>query len=103
MKVMRKSMEPTLTIVDGDIHAYVFDGYDISIIAFWSNFEIVYEPSQRSSIQQVRQSFKYRCLINGSFLEWTREHAGWLSISGNHVTPLKQDRQLTHVATLNTA
>jgi len=61
-------MEPPLKIVDDDIHAYTFDTYDISIIAFRSNFEIVYEPSQTLSIHQVRQRFKYRYVINGSFL-----------------------------------
>ena len=97
-----KLMEPTLKIVDDDIHAYMFDAYDISIIAFRSNFEIVYEPSQTLSIHEVGQSFKYRYLVNGSFFEWSRDHAGWLSISGNNLMPLKHDRQLTHIAILNT-
>ncbi len=96
------SMKPTLKINDDDIHAYTFDAYDISIIAFRSNFEIVYEPSQRLSIHEVGQSFKYRYLVNGSFFEWSGEHAGWLSISGNNLMRLKHDRQLTHIAILNT-
>jgi hypothetical protein len=95
-------MEPTLKIVDDDIHTYTFDAYDMSIIAFRRNFEIIYEPSQRLSIHEVGQSFKYRYLVNGSFFEWSREHAGWLSISGNNLMPLKHDRQLTHIAILNT-
>jgi Phosphodiester glycosidase len=80
----------------------MFDAYDISIIGFRSNFEMVYEPSQRLSIHQIGQSFKYRYLVNGSFFEWSGEHAGWLSISGNKLMRLKQDRQLTHIAILNT-
>src|SRR5919109_277027 len=96
------SMEPTLKIVDDDIHAYTFDTYDMSIIAFRSNFEIIYDPSQSLSIHEIGQSFKYRYLVNGSFFEWSGEHAGWLSISGNNLAPLKHDRQLTHLAILNT-
>ncbi len=95
-------MEPTLKITDDDIYAYTFDAYDMSIIAFPSNFEIVYEPSQTLSIHQVGQNFKYRYLVNGSFFEWSGEHAGWLSILGNKLAPLKRDRQLTHIAILNT-
>jgi hypothetical protein len=95
------TMEPTLKIVDDNIHAYMFDAYDISIIAFRSNFEIVYEPSQTLSIHEVGQSFKYRYLVNGSFFEWSGEHSGWLSISGNNLRRLKHDHQLTHVAILN--
>jgi len=95
-------MEPTLKIVDDDIHAYTFDIYKMSVIAFRSNFEIVYEPAQKLSIHQVGQRFEYRYLINGSFFEWSGEHAGWLSISGNNLMPLKHDRQLTHIAILNT-
>lgn len=95
-------MEPTSKVVDNDIHAYTFDLYDMSIIAFRSSFEVVYEPAQRLSIHQVGKSFNYRYLVNGSFFEWSGEHAGWLSISGNNLTPLKQDRQLTHIAVVNT-
>ena len=102
MQVTGKSMEPTLKIVDDDIHEYTFNAYDISIIAFRRNFEIIYEPSQTLSVHQVGQRFKYRYLVNGSFFEWSGEHAGWLSISGNNLTPLKHDRQLTHVAVLKT-
>ncbi len=94
-------MEPSLKIVDDDIHAYTFDVYDMSILAFRSNFEIVYEPLQTVSMHQVGQNFQYRYLVNGSFFEWSGEHAGWLSISGNNLMPLKQDPQLTHVAILN--
>jgi hypothetical protein len=97
-----KGNKHTLKIVDDDIHVYTFDTYDISILAFRSNFEIVYEPAQRLSIREVGQRFKYRYLINGSFFEWSGLHAGWLSIAGNHIRPLKQDRQLTHIAILNT-
>jgi hypothetical protein len=95
-------MEPTVKIVDNDIQAYTFNTLDIRIIAFRSNFEIVYEPVQRLSIHQVGQSFKYRYLVNGSFFEWSGKHAGWLSITGNRLMPLKQDRQLTHIAVLHT-
>jgi hypothetical protein len=94
-------MDPTLKLVDDDIYAYTFDAYGMSIIAFRSNFEIIYEPSQRLSIHQVGQIFNYRYLVNGSFFEWSGEHAGWLSISGNHLMPLKHDPQLTHIAILN--
>lgn len=96
------SMEPTLKIVDVDIYVYTFDTYNISIVAFRTIFEIVYEPSQTLSIHQVGQNFKYRYLVNGSFFEWSGKHAGWLSISGNKHMPWKHDRQLTHIAILNT-
>jgi hypothetical protein len=95
-------MEPASKFVDDDIHAYTFDAYEISILAFRSNFEIVYEPSQALSIHEVGRRFKYRYLVNGSFFEWSGEHAGWLSISGNNLSPFKRDRQLTHIAILNT-
>jgi len=95
-------MKPTLKIVDDDIHAYMFDAYDMSIIAFRGNFEVVYKPSQTLSIHEVGQSFRYRYLVNGSFFEWSGEHAGWLSIAGNNLMRLKPDRQLTHIAILNT-
>jgi len=96
------SMEPTLKIVDDDIHAYTSDADELSIIAFRNNFEIIYEPSQRLSIHEIGGRFKYHCIVNGSFFEWSGEHAGWLSISGNNLMPLKRDPQLTHIAALDT-
>jgi len=95
-------MEPALKIVDDDIQVYIFNAFDISIIAFRSNFEIVYEPAQRLSIHQIGQNFNYRYLVNGSFFESSGKHAGWLSISGSNLMGLKHDRQLTHIAILNT-
>jgi hypothetical protein len=95
-------MEPTSKIDDVDIYAYTFEACGMSVVSFRNNFEIVYEPAQTLSIHQVGQSFKYRYLVNGSFFEWSGKHAGWLSILGNKLAPLKQDRQLTHIAILNT-
>ena len=95
-------MEPTLKFVDDDIHAYMFDTYGMSIIAFRSNFEIVYKPSQSLSLYQIRQRFSYRYLVNGSFFEWSGVHTGWLSIAGDNLMRWKHDRQLTHLAILNT-
>lgn len=95
-------MEPTSEILDNDIHAYTFDVYGVSVIAFRSNFEIVYEPQPKLSVREIGRRFKYRYLINGSFFEWTGKHAGWLSISGNKLMRFKRDRQLTHIAILNT-
>ena len=95
-------MEPTLTIIDDDFHAYMFDTYHISIITFPSSFEIIYEPRQKLSIREVGRRFKYLYLVNGSLFEWSGNHAGWLSISGKNLMPFKQDRQLTHIAILNT-
>jgi exopolysaccharide biosynthesis protein len=95
-------MEPTSTIVDDNIRAYTFDTYDVSIIAFQRNFEIIYKPAPMLSIREVGRRSNYRYLINGSFFEWTGKHAGWLSIAGHKFAPFKRDRQLTHIAILNT-
>ncbi len=94
-------VQPTSTISDDDVQVYLFDAYEVSIIAFQGSFEIIYEPSQTLSIQEVLQRSPYRYLINGSFFELSGEHAGWLSISGQPATPLKDDRQLTHIVILN--
>ena len=94
-------IEPSMKWIENDFHAYSFDLFQISVIAFRDNFEVIYDPTQSQSVQQIIGHFKYRCLVNGSFFEWSGQHAGWLSVLGNHFTPLKQDRQLTHVAILN--
>lgn len=95
-------MEPTLQIVDDGIHAYTFDPYGISVIAFPGNFEIIYNPAPTVSIREAGRKFNYRFVINGSFFEWNGKHAGWLSSLGNKLAPYKRDRQLTHIASLNT-
>ena len=102
--ILAESAEQRLgkTIEDDKIIVYNSDLYDITVVGFKSNFDIVYEPQQPSSLKQAGQKQPYLYIINGSYFEGSRVHAGWLSIFGVEQTPLKKDRQLTHMAVLDT-
>jgi len=91
------------TMLDGETVVYNSDLYDITIVGFKDNFEIIYEPQKRPTLKQAGQKQGYRYLINGSYFEGSRVHAGWLSIFGNQHTPIKDDRQLGYIAVLDTS
>ena len=91
------------TIVDGETVVYNSDIYDITIVGFKENFEIIYDPQKPPTLKQAGQKYGYRYLINGSYFEGSRVHAGWLSIFGIQHAPLKDDRQLSHMAVLDTS
>jgi len=100
-----KSVEQRVgkTLSDGDIIIYNSDLYDLTIVGFKDNFEIIYEPEQPLSLKEAGDKYTFRYLINGSYFEASRVHAGWLSIFGTQYTPLKDDRQLSHMAVLDTS
>ncbi len=91
------------TIKDGNTIIYNSDIYDITIIGFKGNFEVLYDPQDPPSLSTAGQLYGYRYLINGSYFEGSRVHAGWLSVLGERHTPLKDDRQLSHMAVLDTS
>jgi len=90
------------TIMDNGILVHNSENFGITIVGFKSNFEIIYEPSQPLSLKEAGEKHPYPYIINGSYFEGSRVHAGWLSIFGVQQTPIKDDRQLSHMAILDT-
>ena len=97
----QQTIYPDRTIKDGDFMVYQFNNYDMTIVSFLSSFDFIYKPSQDLSIQTVATKSNYRYMINGSFFEASKEHAGWLSLLGEEKTPIKEDRQLSHIIKFN--
>lgn len=97
-----RPVKPNQILKDERMQIYNFTAFEMTIIGFAGNFEILYQPSQTASVQKVGQDSGYRCVVNGSFFEQSRDHAGWLSLFGKKLTPVKPDRQLSHITTLNT-
>ncbi|NEQ66034.1 MAG: phosphodiester glycosidase family protein [Symploca sp. SIO2D2] len=93
---------PDSQVKDGDVIAYQFPNYDLTILSFVDNFDFIYQPSQNQSLKTVAEEFDYRYLVNGSFFEASREHAGWLAVLGQEKTPFKEDPQLSHIIQYNT-
>ena len=91
------------TIIDDGVVVYNSADFDLSIIGFKDNFEIIYEPLNPFSLEAAAQQYPYRYIINGSYFEHSRVHAGWLSIFGVSHSPVKPDRQLSHMAILDTS
>ncbi|NER50356.1 MAG: hypothetical protein F6J92_27520, partial [Symploca sp. SIO1A3] len=93
---------PDFQVKDGDVIAYQFPNYDLTILSFVDNFDFIYQPSQTQSLKTVAEEFDYRYLVNGSFFEASGEHAGWLAVLGQERTPFKEDPQLSHIIQYNT-
>ncbi len=67
-------------------------------LVFW------YRPHNELPLDSVARREAFRCLINGSFFDGARGnagHAGWLSLFGLRISPLRDDRQLTHIVRWN--
>jgi len=92
---------PDSIVKDDDVMIYQFNKYDIIIVSFVGNFDFIYQPSQTLSVKTVAIESNYRYLVNGSFFEASKEHAGWLSVLGQEKTPLKEDPQLSHIIQFN--
>ena len=94
---------PNSQFLDDDILVQTDATFGVTIVGFTDNFEFLYEPSNPLSLKQAAQKQAYRYIINGSYFEGSRVHAGWLSIFGVQEAPIKVDRQLTHMAILDTS
>lgn len=91
------------TMIEDGVLIYNTENYEMSIVGFKGGFEIIYEPSQAMSLKEAAEKYNLPYIINGSYFEGSRTHAGWLSILGVQHTPLKADRQLSHMAILDTS
>lgn len=91
------------TLMDNDIIVHNSSAFGLTIIGFSKNFELIYAPSDPLSLEDAGQEHAFRYIINGSYFEGNRVHAGWLSIYETQHTPLKPDRQLSHMAVLDTS
>lgn len=72
----------------------------ITVVELPDTMVFLYRPNNTLSLDSIVRRDNLRGLINGSFFEGVRgnaRHAGWLSIYGRCITPLMDDRQLSHV------
>lgn len=89
------------TILDGNVIIYNSGLYDMTIVGFKGDIEIIYDAENPPTLKQAGQLNDYRYLINGSYFHASREHAGWLSILGTQHAELLDDKQLSHIVVLN--
>ncbi|NES71841.1 MAG: hypothetical protein F6K24_44890, partial [Okeania sp. SIO2D1] len=99
--IYQQTIYPDSSFQDGEIMAYKFNNYDMTIVSFVGNFDFIYKPSQTESIKTVATKSNYTYIVNGSFFEESKEHAGWLSVLGQIKTPVKEDKQLSHIISFN--
>lgn len=100
-KSSQQTIYPDRTVKDGDVMVYQFNNYDMTIVSFLDSFDFIYKPSQEVSVKTVATKSNYRYMVNGSFFEASKEHAGWLSLLGQEKTPIKEDTQLSHIIRYN--
>lgn len=99
--IYQQTVYPDSSFKDGNIMAYKFNNYDMTIVSFVGNFDFIYKPSQVESVKNVATKSNYKYMVNGSFFEESKEHAGWLSVLGQQQTPIKEDKQLSHIISFN--
>ncbi len=95
--------QPSGILHDSDLVVYQFDRYDMTIVGTKGAVTFVYRPHQPPTVRASAESLGFRCVINGSYFEGTQlhaKHAGWLSLHGDSITPVMDDRQLYAVVRL---
>ena len=77
---------------------FQLDSFGVTIVGFEDLVDVIYDPDHPTSLNDLAASQPHRILMNGSYFEASRVHAGWLSVYGDQHAPLKDDRQLSHMA-----
>jgi exopolysaccharide biosynthesis protein len=94
------TIPPDSTVTIGDMTVRVWNHPRMVIVSVPDTVVFCYLPRNGAPLDSVARREDLRCLINGSFFNGVRgdaSHAGLLSIYGKYITPLMDDRQLTHV------
>ncbi len=76
----------------------------MTVVEVPDTLTFLYLPRNDVPLDSIARREKFRAVINGSFFDGTRgnaSHAGWLSMYGMNVTPMMDDRQLTHVVRID--
>ncbi len=94
----KPDIENGKTTIENGVLIHSTENYGMTIIGFSEGFDIIYEPTHPISLKEAAEKHPCSYIINGSYFEDSRVHAGWLSIFGAQIAPLKADRQLTHMA-----
>lgn len=88
----------------GNVTAAIWAHPRLTVVDVPDTLAFYYLPQNDATLDSIARREDLRCLINGSFFNGARgdaSHAGWLSQYGHRVTPLMDDRQLTHIVRNN--
>ncbi len=97
-------LSPDSVTRSGKVTVAMWKHPHVTIVEVPDTLVFYYLPRNDASLDSIARRENLRCLINGSFFNGARgnaSHAGWLSLYGHRVTPLMDDRQLTHVVRNN--
>jgi len=91
---------------DGKEKIFNYEKYGITVIELHSGFEFLFIPKDVASIKSIAEEKGFRFVINASYFDGDNtnaSHAGWLRVFGRTISPVKMDRQLTHIFQFDTA
>jgi exopolysaccharide biosynthesis protein len=95
---------PDSTMTIGAMTVRVWKHPRMVIVTVPDTVVFCYFPRNGAPLDSIARREGLRCLINGSFFNGVRgdaSHAGLLSLYGQDITPVMDDRQLTHVVRTN--
>ncbi len=97
-------LSPDSIARSGNVIVAMWNAPRVTIVEVPDTLVFCYLPQNDAPLDSIARRQNLRCLINGSFFNGARgnaSHAGWLSMYGCRVTPLMDDRQLTHIVRNN--
>jgi hypothetical protein len=92
------------TVRSSDVVVSIWKHPHVTVVEVPDTLVFCYLPRNEAPLDSIARREKLRCVINGSFFEGARgnaSHAGWLWLYGLEITPVMDDRQLTHVVRNN--
>jgi len=97
-------LSPDTVAIAGSVRVSLWDHRRIVVVEVPDTLTFLYLPHNEIPLDSLARRENLRCLINGSFFQGVRgnaQHAGWLAMYGQKLTPTMDDRQLTHVVVSN--
>jgi exopolysaccharide biosynthesis protein len=96
---------PDETITDGNITVYSYlKDPSLRIVSIPDSIHYVYSPKNTKTFLQIAKDMNFRYMINATYFSGSARdasHAGWLWIYGTLYEQVAEDKQLTHIVSIN--
>ncbi len=98
---------PTETIRDGRMIIHQYPDHQVTLIAVPDTLHFIYFPANTRTVQETAEAEGWNYLVNAFYFSGQRDllkgyytgiqHVGLLSIFGDSIAPIAEDKQLTHI------
>ncbi|MDP4176202.1 MAG: phosphodiester glycosidase family protein [Bacteroidota bacterium] len=100
-----QGITPDEKITDGNITVYSYQKeHRLEIVSIPDSIHFVYSPKNNKTFLQIAKDMNFRYMVNATYYSgYSRDasHVGWLWIYGTLYENVAEDKQLTHIVSIN--